>query len=93
MKIITLALLTLVNTAMSEKERIDRLEIQLAELLIKSDSAEARLDQLTARVAQQDVILNRVLSLFGLTLSDLEAENKTETGSKPLLLAMRQSPN
>ena len=76
-----------------DKERLDRLEIRLTDLLIKVDRHEELLQQLTARVSRQDQLLSRVLNLLGLTVAELEAEDATPPKRHSLLLLMRRALN
>lgn len=76
-----------------DKERLDRLEERLAELLMKVDQHEALLEQLTTRVTRQDQVLNRLLSLLGLTTTAMEAEGAESLKPHALLLLMRRTLN
>lgn len=76
-----------------DKDRLDRLEMKLTDLMVKVDRHEEMLQQLTARVARQDQLLSRVLNLLGLTLGELEAEEGTPPKSHSLLLLMRRALN
>ena len=76
-----------------DKERLDRLEERLAELLMKVDQHEVLLEQLTTRVTRQDQILNRLLSLLGLTTAEMETENTGSPKPHALLLLMRRALN
>lgn len=74
-----------------DKERLDRLELKLTDMMIKVDQHEVMLQQLTERVSRQDQLLSRLLNMFGLTLGDADAD----TSAKPhaLLLLMRRALN
>ena len=76
-----------------DKERLDRLEERLAELLMKVDQHEVLLEQLTTRVTRQDQILNRLLNLLGLTTTAMEAETSGSPKPHSLLLLMRRALN
>lgn len=76
-----------------DKDRLDRLEMKLTDLMVKVDRHEEMLQQLTARVARQDHLLSRVLNLLGLTLGELEAEECTPPKFHSLLLLMRRALN
>ena len=76
-----------------DKERLDRLEMKLTDLLIKVDRHEALLQELTARVTRQDQLLSRVLNLLGLTVAELEAEDTTPSKPYSLLMLMRRALN
>lgn len=76
-----------------DKERLDRLEMRLTDLLVKVDHHEVLLQQLTARVTRQDQLLTRVLNLLGLTLTELEAEDAIPPKTHSLLLRMRRALN
>lgn len=75
-----------------DRERLDRLELKLTDLMIKVDQNEAMLQELKGHVAQQNQLISRILNLLGLTLTELVAEN---TPQKPhaLLLLMRRALN
>lgn len=74
-----------------DEERLNRLEGQMAELMMKADRSKALLYDLEAHFARQDRLINRLLNLLGLTRAELEAD----TPSKPhkLLLLMRKALN
>ena len=74
-----------------DKERLDRLEMKLTDLLIKVDQHEVMLRQLTDRVSRQDQLLSRLLNMFGLTLGEADAD--TASKSHALLLLMRRALN
>lgn len=76
-----------------DKERLDLLELRLADLLIRLDHSEVRLQQVADHVARQNDALNRVLNLLGLSLADLEAEATLAPKPHSLLLLMRQAVN
>ena len=76
-----------------DKERLDRLELKLTELLIKVDQHEAMLEELKVHVGQQNQLIGRVLNLLGLTLSELVAENAASQKPHSLLLLMRRALN
>lgn len=76
-----------------DKERLDLLELRLADLLIRLDHSEARLQQVADHIACQNDALNRVLNLLGLSLADLEAEATHAPKPHSLLLLMRQAVN
>lgn len=74
-----------------DKDRLDRLESKLTDLLVKVDQHEVMLQQLTERVSRQDQLLSRLLNMFGLTLGEAEADTSPKPHS--LLLLMRRALN
>lgn len=76
-----------------DKERLDRLEMKLTDLMVKVDRHEELLQELTARVSRQDQLLSRLLNLLGLLLPALEAEDGTSPKPHSLLLLMRRALN
>ena len=76
-----------------DKERLNRLEERLAEVLAKVDHHEVLLQQLTGRVARQDQLLSRLLNLLGLTPTEMEAETADSPKPHSLLLLMRRALN